>query len=66
MKRRSFFSHLAGLVALATLAPEIVGTPENRPPFHPDQVRDLDEWIRNELSRRFAEAIDRQIMLGHL
>lgn len=64
MKRRSFFSKLATLIAVITLSPEIIGTPTNRPPIHYDHVIDLEVWIRNELCRRYAEAIDRAILLG--
>ena len=64
MNRRSFLGGIAAIVALTALGHEIIGTPEKRPPIHPDQIIEFENWLRAELSIAMARAIDLKIMFG--
>lgn len=64
MNRNQFLKRLAAGIALATLAPEIVGTQAAPAPISAANMRELENWVRDELSRRLAIVIDRQMYFG--
>jgi hypothetical protein len=66
MKRRSFLVGLLGVAVGTTLLVDLVGTPDKIPPIHPDQLKELEDWIRAELEKKMNEAVDRYYFFGEL